>query len=149
VGDYVPFYFAPRSPMLYVINKGSVPGYAGGQSEVVHLVSSAEQVEAEGRDWVFTDGHADMPPLTSFYDNLGDLAKIDWGIMKSKYWHDTDDHPDRERRRQAEFLIHDSCPWELVTEIGVQNQQIAENVLKILENVIHKPEIKIETGWYY
>lgn len=149
MGDYVPFYFAPRSPMLYVINEGAVAGYAGGQSEVVHLVSAAEEVEAAGLDWVFTDGHADMPPLTSFYDNLGDLGKIDWEVMESRYWHDTVDHPDRRRRRQAEFLVHDSCPWELIGKIGVHNQEIAERVLKIIANVIHRPEIKIEQVWYY
>ena len=149
MGDYVPFYFAPRSPMLYVINKGGVPGYAGGQPEVVHLVSGAEQVDAAGCDWVFTDGHADMPPLTSFYDDFANLAKIDWGVMKSRYWHDTNDYPDRERRRQAEFLVHESCPWELISKIGVHNRQTAEAVRKILADVIHKPDIEVETNWYY
>jgi hypothetical protein len=135
--------------MLYVISKGAVLGYAGGQSEVVHLVSSAEEVEAAGLDWVFTDGHADMPPLTSFYDDFKDFDKVDWKVMKSKYWDDTVDHPDRERRRQAEFLIHDSCPWELISKIGVHNQETADNVHEILADVVHKPVIKIETGWYY
>ena len=29
VADYVPFYFAPRSPMLYSISRGNVEGYQG------------------------------------------------------------------------------------------------------------------------
>jgi ssDNA thymidine ADP-ribosyltransferase, DarT len=37
--DYVPFYFAPRSPMLYTINRGNVKSYTQGQSTVIHLVS--------------------------------------------------------------------------------------------------------------
>lgn len=28
--DYVPFYFAPRSPMLCTIHRGGVPGYEVG-----------------------------------------------------------------------------------------------------------------------
>ncbi len=28
VSDYVPFYFAPRSPMMYAIHRGNVPTYA-------------------------------------------------------------------------------------------------------------------------
>ena len=32
--DYVPFYFANRSPMLYAIHTGSVQGYTGGQASV-------------------------------------------------------------------------------------------------------------------
>ena len=41
VADYVPFYFAPRSPMLYKLHKGGVPNYTGGQDPLVYLVSSA------------------------------------------------------------------------------------------------------------
>jgi hypothetical protein len=40
VGDYVPFYFCPRSVMLYVIHCGNHPEltYRGGQGPIVHLV---------------------------------------------------------------------------------------------------------------
>lgn len=38
LADYVPFYFAPRSPMLYAIHQGLVPGYTAGQREIVYLV---------------------------------------------------------------------------------------------------------------
>ncbi len=40
--DYVPFYFAPRSPMLYAIHKGNVQGYSGEQNSIIHLVFEAE-----------------------------------------------------------------------------------------------------------
>ena len=33
--DYVPLYFATRSPMLYAIHEGKVAGNAAGQAEVV------------------------------------------------------------------------------------------------------------------
>jgi len=39
LGDYVPFNFCNRSVMLYVIYRGHAD-YAGGQDEIVHLVSS-------------------------------------------------------------------------------------------------------------
>ena len=59
LADYVPFYFAPRSPMLYTIHGGNVAGYTEGQKPVVHLVSSVDAAVALGKPWCFTDGHAD------------------------------------------------------------------------------------------
>ena len=39
VGDYVPFYFCPRSVMLFVIHRANHPDltYRGGQECIVHL----------------------------------------------------------------------------------------------------------------
>jgi hypothetical protein len=67
--DYVPFYFAPRSPMLYAIHKGLVQ-CANGQKGLACIVTSAEKIEAAGVPFAFTDGHGIMAPLTNFYDDL-------------------------------------------------------------------------------
>lgn len=53
--DYVPFYFAPRSPMLYTINQGNVPQYKEGQASLIYLVSTVQHVVAGGLPFVFTD----------------------------------------------------------------------------------------------
>src|SRR5262245_34367144 len=47
LADYVPFYFAPRSPMLYALHQGGVEGYEGGQEEVLHLVASTDRILQE------------------------------------------------------------------------------------------------------
>jgi len=146
VSDYVPFYFAPRSPMLCAIHSGAVAGYKGGQVSVIHLCSSTEAVEAEGLEWVFTEGQAAMD-FTDFFDDFEDLKKIDWPLMKAKYWHDTNDQPDRKRRRQAEFLVHTFFPWKLVFEIGVCNAATEQKVQEILNG--NKPPVTVRQGWYY
>lgn len=146
VGDYVPFYFAPRSPMLYAISRGAVQGYVEGQSPVIYVCSTAEAVNEAGLRWVFTEGHADMV-FTDFFDDLRDLDKIDWDLMGSRYWYDTDEDPDRKRRRQAEFLVHQFFPWELVSYIGVYDQTAAEAIGRLIED--DEPPIGIERGWYY
>lgn len=75
LADYVPFYFGPRSPMLYTINKGNVPGYSDGQSPVLHLVSSVEEIVEAGLPFVFTDGHAEMG-YSDFFDDLSSTLAI-------------------------------------------------------------------------
>jgi hypothetical protein len=107
--DYVPFYFAPRSPMLYTIHKGNVPNYQGGQAAILHLVTTVETIAASALVFTFTDGHAAMA-YADFYTDLDALEIIDWEVMQSKYWYDTDDDPNRKYRRQAEFLVHHSFP---------------------------------------
>jgi hypothetical protein len=146
VGDYVPFYFATRSPMLFAISRGAVEGYTEGQRPVIYLRSSVEAVNATGRGWVFTEGHADMA-FTDFFDDLKDLDKIDWPLMAATYWNDTDEDPDRKRRRQAEFLVHEFFPWELVSYIGVYDLSVAKIVGEIIKG--GSPEIGIQRGWYY
>jgi hypothetical protein len=146
VGEYVPFYFAPRSPMLFAISRGAVEGYAEGQNPLIYLCSTVEAVDKAGLGWVFTEGHADMS-FTDFFDDLDDLGKVDWALMEERYWNDTNDDPDRKRRRQAEFLVHEFFPWELVSYIGVYDRSVAEAVGKVLNAGC--PKVGIEQGWYY
>lgn len=148
VADYVPFYFAPRSPMLYSISRGNVEGYQGGQSEVLHLVSSAEAVLQIGLPFVFTDGHAEMS-ISHFYQDLQDLAKIDWEVMRSVYWNDTNTDGDRKRRRQAEFLVHEFIPFSLLERIGVAGQRMAKITSALLAELEQKPLIEVKPAWYY
>lgn len=146
--DYVPFYFAPRSPMLYTINRGNVKSYTQGQSTVIHLVSYVENIEVAGLSFVFTDGHAVMA-FTDFFDDLNYLSAIDWDVMESRYWNDTNEDNDRKRRRQAEFLVRYFFPSQLIIEIGVMNSTIKTQVENILQNFTHQPSVIVRNNWYY
>lgn len=146
--DYVPFYFAPRSPMLYTIHKGNVSGYSEGQTSVVHLVSTAQAIQTAGLTFAFTDGHA-IVAYSEFFDNLDELDRVDWEIMKSPFWADTEEDNDRKRRRQAEFLVRNCCPWELILEIGAANPQVMGQVRESLQNFTYKPPIRVYPNWYY
>ena len=148
VADYVPFYFAPRSPMLFVIHKGGVDGYQEGQAPILHLVSSIEAVQTSGRSFVFSDGHAEMD-ISQFFTDLNDLNKLDWQIMGERYWNDTLEDGDRKRRRQAEFLVYQFFPLDLVAAIGVINQQMAQQVSGLLQPLLRKPIVRVEPTWYY
>jgi len=147
--DYVPFYFAPRSPLLYAISKRTVPNYQEGQNSVIHLVADINTIEAEGLDFVFTDGHAAMA-YADFYTDLGALGYvIDWELMESRFWFNTEDDPNRKCRRQAEFLVHQFLPWHLIQEIGVINTKIQIQVREILQRFNKQTPVEVYSKWYY
>lgn len=148
LADYVPFYFAPRSPMLYAIHKNQVEGYNGTQQNVVHLCTSVEIIAQKALPYFFTDGHAVME-ISEPFEDLTDLSRIDWNIMRETYWHDTDNDGDRTRRRQAEFLLYQFLPWTMVTEIGVMTERIAQQVTEKLKEADYIPQIVVHREWYY
>ncbi len=58
LGDYVPFYFGPRTPMLYVIQKGFNMVAPTHAENIVYCVSSVQKILELNLDFIFTDGHA-------------------------------------------------------------------------------------------
>lgn len=145
--DYVPFYFTRKSPMLYTINRGNVP-CAGGQENIIHLVMTAQRAAARRLGFAFTDGHGIMS-YTDFYDDLDDLDQVDWDMINAIYWHDTAEDGDRKRRKQAEFLIRDHCPWNAISHIVVRSSARAAQVAGIIAHQPHQPEIAVRPKWYY
>ncbi len=146
--DYVPFYFAPRSPMLYAIKNGKVEGIAGTQSDIIYLVTNINEIAESEREFVFTDGHAIMS-LTDFYNDLAYLDEVDWPVMESMYWNDSDRFPDRKRRRQAEFLVYESVPLNLFLGIGVRNERIKVIVEEMLKECNANLKVLQKPSFYY
>jgi hypothetical protein len=146
--DYVPFYFAPRSPMLYTINRGNVEGYDGGQEPIVYLVSRINTIREHNLPFVFSDGHG-TKAFTQFFADLADLDNIDWDIMLETYWNDTNEDGDRARRRQAEFLIHQQCPWPAIRGLAVINEGMKDRVERIVRDAGYEQPVIIRPDWYY
>ena len=61
VHDFVPFYFAPRSPMLYAINGGRVAGCPWRQVDIVHFETTVQNVTGTGRPMSSTTGTPRWP----------------------------------------------------------------------------------------
>lgn len=146
--DYVPFYFAPKSPMLYAIYKGQVEGYGKGQDQIIYLISRTDIIQNAGLDYVFTDGHAVMV-FTEFFKDLQELDKIDWDVMNSRYWFDTEEDPDRKRRRQAEFLIHKCVPIDILLGFAVKNEEMKRKVEDVLHKYNYNNKLVAIRDWYY
>lgn len=149
VADYVPFYFAPRSPMLYKLAKGSVPTYTGGQDPLVYLVSTVGAITAAGLRWLFSDGNC-AASVTQIFDDLGLLdSVVDWPLMAARMWNNTADDPDRMRRRMAEFLVHESVPLSCVAGIVVRTEGMKEQVESLLTASGVRLPVGVRPGWYF
>ena len=128
VGDCVPFYFCPRSVMLYVIYRRDHPEleYDGGQEPIVHLEADLEETVAwadrNKQRWAFTLSNAGSRYFEDHCD-LAQLDKIDWKAVRAEDWRDC------KEGKQAEFLIEQQFPWELVARIGVRSQRIYQQAM--------------------
>lgn len=148
VGDCVPFYFCPRSVMLYLIYRANDPelDYHGGQRPIVHLEADLRSTVAwaklKGLHWAFTLSNAGARYFEDRCD-LAQLDEIDWDAVQAKNWQEC------KEGKQAEFLIEQQFPWKLVSCIGVQSQHVYDQVATVLQASEHKPRISIEPGWYY
>ncbi|HEY5529979.1 MAG TPA: DUF4433 domain-containing protein [Thermoleophilia bacterium] len=150
VGEYVPFYFCPRSIMLYILHMGNHPelSYHEGQGPIVHLVSDLHAAvawaEADGRKWAFSDRNAGAR-YAGFYSSLGDLEKVNWDAVEATNFRD----PVVKDGKQAEFLAYGSFPWQLIEKVGVFSQEMKRTVALLVADAKRQPTVSIERAWYF
>ena len=148
VHDYLAFYLGPRSPMLLQLHTGGVEGYDEGQAPLIYAVSTVEAIVQARLGFVFSDGHG-IAAYTQWFDNIADLDKIDWDMVYADYWADTVDDMDRQRRKQAEFLVYQFCPWYVIISIGVLNDFVRDQVENILSQEGISTPVEVCRRWYY
>ncbi len=148
VADYVPFYYATRSPMLYSIYRGGVPSCTYPQSEIVYLVCDSDAVSQSG-PFCITDRNAVLAHA-QFSARLADIATlIDWPLMRERIWRNTPDDTERVERRMAEFLLHSFVAWPQVQQVGVYDAANIQYVQNLLTGQQHIPPLVIQSGWYF
>jgi hypothetical protein len=144
LGDYVPFNFCPRSVMLYVVSRGLVGGYVGGERQIVHLISTVGDASRCGQRWAFTDRHAELG-YAIYFDKLANLSEVNWPVMPLADWRGSE----TKETRQAEFLVHDCFPWACVRAIAVHNTAVEAAVTRILSPASDRPKIIVRPNFYY
>jgi hypothetical protein len=154
VGACVPFYWCPRSVMLFLIHRDNHPDltYHGGQQPILHLEAdlqrTVEWAEEHGKRWAFTLSNAGAYYFEDRCD-LGQLNEIDWGSVNARKWSGPGVSSAVQEGKQAEFLIEDCFPWALVERIGVRSSAIVNRVDQALTGIGHRPIIEALTDWYY
>jgi hypothetical protein len=148
VGECVPFYFCPRSVMLYLLYRGDSPDitYRGGQAPIIHLEADLHKTvawaEQNNHRWAFTLSNAGA----AYFEDRCDLAhlnEINWPAVQAREWQSC------REPKQAEFLVETRFSWHLVDKIGVFSQGMHASVARQLKNAINKPLVEVKPEWYY
>lgn len=147
LGEYIPWYFSVRTPMLYVIQKGFNGVTPTPAEEIVYCVSSVQRMVEIGLPFVFTSGHA-VDAFSKQYtsEDIGRLEQIiDWDAVKEPNWNKETDL-DLKRRKQAEFLVLGDIPARAILGFIVYNQSAKDNLLGL---GIAEQKIHINTKYYF
>ncbi len=148
LADYVPFYFAPRSPMLFRIWKGTVATYSGSQDSLVYLVTSVERIIEMDLPFVFTDRHP-LAAFARFSPDEGELNTVDWGLMRARMWADTDADPDRKHSEDGRVPHPRRCAIDGFSTAAVSNDATLATVRKLLEDRGITLRVELKPGWYF
>ena len=160
VHDYVPFYFAPRSPMLMAVHGGRVAGCNLRQDDIVHFEMLANKVLEEKREYVFFDRNATKDYSQAFTDPSKLKNVVAWDLLTEsprldgfcKYFHDKHEpakYIDRMEKRQAEFLIKGSVPVAWFTRIGVVDDDKATQLRDLMAQFGVNLPVQVMTDWYF
>lgn len=106
LGEYIPFYFGVRMPMLYVIQKGgNFVNAATPPSRIIYVVCKLTELIKSNIEFVFTDGHA-TDNFTTFYD-ASQISKInniiDWNAINATKWSGDGISLDLKRKNKLNF----------------------------------------------
>lgn len=147
IGDYVPFYFSPKSIMLFNI----LTGYGVSKvnpEEIIFLITDIESAVNCNQLYFFSDGQANTR-ISKHYNDLKDLNKIDWEVVQSGDFSKSNTDNDRTRRYQAEFLIHRKVPVNCIKGIVVYNESCATFVKKKLALTDLIIQVHIKRSFYF
>lgn len=148
LNDYVPFYFCPRSVMLFNIHTGRVPTYSEGQEPIIYFVTTVEKIVQDGHLLVFTDRQAKMK-VAHFSADPADLPSLDWPTIHSSDFAHRADDPERKDRKAAEFLVHRFVPLASILGIGVYSQRWKDDCERRLVDAGMQLRVKVHPKWYF
>lgn len=160
IHDFVPFYFAPRSPMLSAIDNGQVSGCNYRQEDIIHFETTVPNVLERNQDIVFYDLNATLRWSTPFTDVRELPNKVAWDLITEqprldgycKYFFSrptVTEYVDRMEKRMAEFLVKQRVPLDCMTRIGVANEEKAELVRAVLRRNNVLLEVVVMEDWYF
>lgn len=143
--QYIPFYFGPRSPMLYVIQNGFNGVIKRSPRDIVYCVLRVDAVVDSNLRFIFTDGHA-ADHITKTYQreeikNIDNIISSD--DVYAQFWNED---ADAKRKKEAELLFLDDVPASLISGYVVYNEKAMQ---QLISYGIPEDKIIIRTNFYF
>lgn len=149
LGDYVPFYFTPFSPMMMNIHTGWGGITRRDNSELVFMVSSLQRLRDEGIEFVFSDRHAYLA-AARFSHSLDDLPDwIPWARLQARDFKKDPNDPAKVECYQAEALIYQRVPVEAFLGIVCHQETGAAEIRRMLGDRDVDLEVFAIPTWYF
>lgn len=149
IGEYVPFYFTPRSVMLFNIVTGYyAPKVPRRNKEEIIIIRCLIETLVQQTRWFFTNGQANDEETEHFAD-IRFLNRIDWECIQNSNFSKTDGDYDRQRRYQAEFLVHNAVPVNCIESICVYNDTMAAWVTKQVNKAGKMIPVHIQKFYFF
>lgn len=138
LGNFTPFYFGSRMPMLYVIQKGFNGVKKRAAEEIVYCGCLLQSIIDSGLSYYFTDGHA-TDNFSSCYDQskVNEIENIvDFKAVKVTDWTAA---RDLKRKMEAELLVAGDVPVGCIAAFACYNEAAKQELIRIGvdESLIH------------
>ena len=148
LGDFIPFYFGIRMPMLYVVQYGgNYVEKATNPENIVYVACKLSEIINTVSTYYFSNGHA-TDAFTLFYDKtkIAELPTIiNWDAVKSHYW-GGEENLEIKRQKQAEFLVSDTISSEYIFGFVCYNEKAKQY---LIDKGIDLNKIKIFPQAYF
>jgi hypothetical protein len=148
LSDFVPFYFTPYSIMMLNIHTGHGGVPRRDNRDLVIFVSSLHRIHELGIPFLFTDQHA-YAAGTQYYNDLGNLAKVDWALLQSRNFKTDDSDPGRQLRYQAEALVHQHVPLDALLGLGCYDAVVQQRLETMIAASGAQLSVKQTPHWYF
>lgn len=134
IHEYVPLYFNPKNPMLFVRNNM--------EDDIVIIAVESRVMTMENS--LFTNGNA-AATSTSFYLDLEDLKNLDWKCIQADYWND---FPDGKRIRCSEVLVFPKIEISDIARIYCNDASTANFVKSKVSDSSHI-KVNVNNDFYF
>ncbi len=141
LSEYIPFYFGPRSPMLYQIATGFDGVTKYPQEEIIYIISSLDKIKEHNLPYFFTDGHVRSFTSTSYNDDIN-LDLLDWDAIHARIWKSDDTDLRRQEKKQAELLVKHHIPVNAIELFCVYNEKAQQILCTYLAAAKQSFEVK-------